>query len=94
MLVIDLLQLIQDINKQVPFFYRFDGQVYGLILVQPEPTRLIITTTKQSKSLKQWELKMLLNKPEYHHLPVYLWVEQQPRPIFGFKLADQKAWLN
>ncbi|WP_125608194.1 hypothetical protein [Lapidilactobacillus bayanensis] len=98
MYVLDFLQLISDVAKQTPFFFKDHDSIYSLLL--PEITEiyqqpsLLITTNTSKKSLRQWELFVLLNQPEYRQLPVYLQINGQPRAVFGFKLADGKAWLN
>lgn len=98
MLVLDFLQLISDVTKQTPFFFKNNEITYRLLLPQTieinQQPSLIFTTSTSGKSLCQWELFVLLNKPEYRQLPVYLQINEQPRPVFGFKLADGKAWLN
>lgn len=96
--MLDFLQLMNDVAKQTPFFFKDSDQIYSLLL--PEVTEvaqqqsLVITTNTSKKSLRQWELFVLLNKPDYRQLPVYLRINDHPRPVFGFKLADGKAWLN
>lgn len=98
MLVLDFLQLIGDVAKKTPFFFKDDQQTYCLVLPTiaeiNQQTSLLFSTSTQGKSLRQWELIVLLNKPEYRQLPVYLEIEEKPRAVFGFKLANGQAWLN
>ncbi|MFD1466158.1 hypothetical protein ACFQ4L_08805 [Lapidilactobacillus mulanensis] len=98
MLVLDFLQLINDINKNTQFFYRHDQEIRALTLVRVEAndgqSRLVIATAVREKSLHQWELLVLLNQSDYRQLPIYLEIDQHQQAVFGFKLADGKAWLR
>ncbi|WP_261806211.1 hypothetical protein [Lapidilactobacillus luobeiensis] len=98
MLVIDFLQLIQDLRRQTQFFYQTPTQKWAcgpisVITIKEQPC-LVIQMTTQPRSLQQWELTVLLNKPDYLNLPVYLQIEQQLIAVYGFRLTNGEAWIS
>lgn len=98
MLVLDFLQLMNDLRRQTRFYYTTKAQKWCLVTVKKitieKQDCLVMTTAKHSKSLQQWELRYLLDRPDYRPLPVYLDVAGEKIAVFGFRLVDNEAWLN
>lgn len=98
MLVLDFLQLMNDLRRQTRFYYQTKKQKWSLVTIKKatidQQNCLVITTAKNTKSLQQWELRYLLDRPDFRPLPVYLDVAGEKIAIFGFRIVDQEAWLN
>ena len=98
MLVIDFLQLSQDLRRQTPFFYHTPTEKWACqsitVTTINEQDCLVIKMVARPKSLQQWELAVLLNKPEYLTMPIYLAVADELVAVYGFRMTQGEAWLN
>lgn len=95
MRTIDLIEMLQDLSKNLPVFVNLDNTILSIISIKQEKDVLYFELSKNiSKSLKNWELSLLLNKKKFLTLPIFFVEKNKNRhQIFGLRLDDGKIIL-
>lgn len=95
MRTIDLIEMLQDLSKNLPVFVNLDNTILSIISIKQEKDVLYFELSKNiSKSLKNWELSLLLSKKKFLILPIFFVEKNKNRhQIFGLRLDDGKIVL-
>lgn len=93
MRVIDLLEFLKDIQKNEMIFANFEKEDYSIDLVEKRDEKIFCKLSKNKKSLKNWELLLLLNKKDQLDLPVFVEKDKKNHQIFGMRLGEKKIVL-
>ncbi|MBU3851888.1 MAG: hypothetical protein H9901_04225 [Candidatus Paralactobacillus gallistercoris] len=101
MRVLDFLKLISDINQNT--FFKFeapDGKLYNLStfqyqIINEQPQIIFKLVDLKHHAIHKWELFYLLNKKAYMKAYLYVNWQNQPYPLFGFRIdKNQNALLG
>lgn len=100
MRVIDLLQLLKDLNRNLPIYFEWQKKTFPISGTLIEPLNPDVTATllelneTSPKALKNWELMVLLNRPEQLPNLVYVKLPHENYPIFGVRMTKEALYLG
>ncbi|KRM72431.1 hypothetical protein FC34_GL000136 [Lacticaseibacillus brantae DSM 23927] len=62
--------------------------------VQEQPRLILTTLPEKRRTLRLWELRLLLNQPQLRTMYVYVQTPDEAQAIFGFVQQGQKLVLG
>lgn len=93
MRVLDLLEMLRDIDKNESVWAHLDKINYSISSTEIVNDSLVLTLSQSHRSLKNWELSLMLNKKERLYLPIMLTMDKKNHQVFGMRLDDNKIVL-